>query len=178
MAMRLASQGIGLEQFLQMTGQRVEDLMGNMREPATEAAKVDLALRAVVVAEGLEVTDDELHAEIAESAEAMGRAPKELRAALETNGQLSSVRIDMAKRKAMDFLVASVELVDPEGHPIDRDLLDDEDDVADDPASGGVDGPEATAIDDAGNTEDDSPVATSADDHHEADPSADEGEQQ
>lgn len=175
MAMRLASQGIGLEQFLQMTGQSVEDLMANMREPATEAAKVDLALRAVVVAEGLEVTDDELDAEIAESAEAMGRPPEELRAALETNGQLSSVRIDMAKRKAMDFLVASVALVDPEGHPIDRDLLDEEDldeGDLDDAAA------EATEIDDAGNTEDDSSVATSADDHHEADPSADEGEQQ
>lgn len=179
MAMRLASQGIGLEQFLEMTGQTVEGLMDNMREPATEAAKVDLALRAVVVAEGLEVTDDELDAEITESAEAMGRPPAELRAALETNGQLSSVRIDMAKRKAMDFLVASVQLVDPDGHPIDRDLLED-DDAADDEASAELDeaAPQAIETDDAGNTEDDASVATSADAHHEADPSADEGEQQ
>ncbi len=174
LAMRLAGQGIALEQFLEMTGQRVEDLMETMREPATEAAKVDLALRAVAVAEGIEITDDELTAEIEESAEAMGRPPEELRAALETNGQLSSVRIDMAKRKAMDVVVASVELVDPDGHPIDRELLDDEDDLDADDATGADD----LDADDAGNTGDDPAVASSADDHDEADLSADEGEQQ
>lgn len=132
MAMRLAQQGIQFEQFLEMTGQDAEALRETMREPAQTAARVDLALRAVAVAEAFEVTDDEIQAEIDESAAQMGQDGAELRQAFEEGGQINMLRADMLKRRAMDMLVESVEIVDEEGNPIDRADLEpiEEDDAA------------------------------------------------
>lgn len=134
MAMRLAQQGIQLEQFMQMTGQDPDALRENMREPAEQAARVDLALRAVVAAEGLELSDDELQAEIDDTAVQLGQTGAELRQAFEDNGQLSSLRADLLKQRAMDMLIESVSLVDEDGNAVDRaDLeLPEEDDSAED----------------------------------------------
>ena len=68
--MRLQAQGIELEQYLAATGQDQEAFVDELRETAAQAVKVDLALRAVAEAEGIEVDDDDLDAEIA----AVGRA--------------------------------------------------------------------------------------------------------
>ena len=167
MAMRLAQQGIQLEQFMQMTGQDPEALRENMREPAEQAARVDLALRAVVAAEGMELTDDELQAEIDDTAVQLGQTGAELRQAFEDNGQLSSLRADLLKQRAMDMLIESVSLVDEDGNAIDRDDLElpDEDDgdeevAASDSDVGDTDPDgqaDADAVDDTdtdGNTED------------------------
>ena len=64
-ACSLQGQGIGLEDYLQITGRDPESFADELREAALEAVKVDLALRAVAEAEGLDVTDDELEEEIA-----------------------------------------------------------------------------------------------------------------
>ena len=168
MAMRLAQQGIQLEQFMQMTGQDPEALRENMREPAERAARVDLALRAVVTAEGMELSDDELQAEIDDTATQLGQTGAELRQAFEDNGQLSSLRADLLKQRAMDMLVDSVALVDEDGNAIDRadlEMPDDEEDgdeevtaVADEVGDTDPEGQaDADAVDDTdtdGNTED------------------------
>jgi trigger factor len=120
MSMRLAQQGIQLEQFLQMTGQDAEALRENMREPAEQAARVDLALRGVAAAEGMEITDDEIQAEIDDSASQMDQDAAEMREAFEEAGQIPLLRADMLKRKAMDMLVESVAIVDEDGNTIDR----------------------------------------------------------
>ena len=120
MAMRLAQQGMQLDQFLEATGQSVEDLAENMKEPAEQAARVDLALRAVVAAEDMDLSDDELQAEIDESAAQLGQKGAELRQAFEEGGQLSALRADILKQRAMDMLMESVEIVDEHGNAIDR----------------------------------------------------------
>ena len=153
---------------MQMTGQDPEALRENMREPAQQAARVDLALRAVVAAEGMELSDDELQAEMDDTAVQLGQTGAELRQAFEDNGQLSSLRADLLKQRAMDMLVESVGLVDEDGNAIDRADLempeDDEDgdeevtaaadEVGDTDPEGQAD---ADAVDDTdtdGNTED------------------------
>ncbi|MEL7158816.1 MAG: trigger factor, partial [Actinomycetota bacterium] len=45
MAMRLQAQGVDFGQFLQMTGQSQEELLGGLRDQAASSSKVDLALR-------------------------------------------------------------------------------------------------------------------------------------
>ncbi len=140
MAMRLAQQGMQLDQFLQATGQSAEDLRENMREPAAQSAKVDLALRAVAAAEGFEISDDEIQAEIDESAVQLGQEAADLRQAFEDGGQLNFIRADMLKRKAMEMLVESVEIVDPDGNVIDRadlePVTEDDDSVGDTESDG------------------------------------------
>ena len=55
LAMRLQAQGIGLDQYLAATGNDQEAFVAELRDTATQAVKVDLALRAVAEAEGIEV---------------------------------------------------------------------------------------------------------------------------
>lgn len=120
LAMRLQAQGITLEQWLGATGRSQEDLLGELRETATTAAKVDLALRAVADAEGIEATDDDLEAEVRGAAERLQMDPDKVRAELERAGQMQAIRSDIRKRKALDRLVETVEIVDDDGNPIDR----------------------------------------------------------
>ena len=79
------------------------------------AAKVDLALRAIAEAEGIEVTDEDLDEELEKLAERVEQSPAEVRLALEEGDQIPAVRSDLRKRKALDWLVEHVEIVDEDG---------------------------------------------------------------
>ena len=120
LAMRLQAQGLTPEQWLAMTGKSSEDLAAELREAAETSAKVDLALRAVAEAEQIECTDDDLDAELAGVAERVGESVARVRAEFERGGNLSAVRSDVRKRKALDWLLERVEIVDEDGHAIDR----------------------------------------------------------
>jgi trigger factor len=120
MAMRLQAQGISLEQWLAVSGQDPESFTNQLRETATTAVKVDLALRAVAEAEQLDCDDDDLEAELESVASRVGVGVDEVRAQFERAGQLSAIRSDIRKRKALDWLLERVELVDESGQPIDR----------------------------------------------------------
>jgi trigger factor len=123
LSQRLAAQSADIPQYLQATGQTEEQLIAELREGAAQAVKADLALRSVADAEQLEVSDEDVDAEIARLAERFGRKPNQLRRDLERNDQISAVRSDIRKNKALDWVVDHVEIVDEEGQPIDRDLL-------------------------------------------------------
>jgi trigger factor len=120
LAMRLQAQGLTAEQWLAITGKSSEDLTAELREAAETSAKVDLALRAVADAELIECTDDELDHELGHVAERVGESVTKVRAEFERGGQLAAVRSDVRKRKALDWLLERVEIVDEDGHAIDR----------------------------------------------------------
>src|SRR5690606_29343514 len=84
------------------------------------AVRVDLALRAVAEAEGITATEEDLEREIAQVAERVNEKPAKVRAEFERGGQLAAVRSDIRKQKALDWLLERVEIVDPQGQPIDR----------------------------------------------------------
>jgi trigger factor len=119
-AMRLQAQGMGLDQWLQMTGSSPEQFTGELRDTAESAVRVDLALRAVADAEGIEATDDDLDIEIEQVAARVKETPARVRTEFERGGQLTAVRSDIRKRKALDWLLERVEIVDDAGQPIDR----------------------------------------------------------
>ena len=85
--MRLQAQGITLEQYLEATGQDQETFVDELRETAAQGVKVDLALRAVAEAEGIEVDDEDLEAEFAAVAERVGQKPEQVRKQFERNEQ-------------------------------------------------------------------------------------------
>jgi trigger factor len=123
-AMRLQAQGLSAEQWLQMTGTSSEDFTNELKETAEKAVRVDLGLRAVADAEHIECTDDDLDAEIAEVAQRVGETTARVRQEFERGGQLAAVRSDVRKRKALDWLLERVEIVDEQGQPIDRSELE------------------------------------------------------
>jgi trigger factor len=118
MAMRMQQQGMQLEQFIQMTGQTNEQFVEGVRATAGDGAKIDLALRAVAVAEGLECTDEELTDEVETASEALSQPADEIRKRYAEAGMLPNIRADISKRKALDFLVEKATVKDSDGNVI------------------------------------------------------------
>jgi len=124
MAHRLEEQmkGLTIPQYLAMTGQDQQEFVDTLRDSAKEAVRADLALRAVIVQEQIEATDDELTAEIERVAERFDEKPAQVRKDLERRGVLEAVRSDIARSKALQFLVDHAEVVDTNGNPVDLTL--------------------------------------------------------
>ncbi len=120
---RLEAQKLGLAEYFQATGTSPDELLGAVRVDAQAAVKADLALRALVEAEEMSLSDDELNAEIVTMAERMGTTPTELRRQLDTAGRTGAVRSELRKGKALEWLLDHVELFDEEGNPMSRDHL-------------------------------------------------------
>ncbi|MGH2684898.1 MAG: trigger factor [Actinomycetota bacterium] len=124
LAMRLQAQGLNLEQYFAASGKEQAEIAEELRETAAQAVKVDLALRSVADAEGIEVDDDDLDEEWARVAQRVGEKPEEIRRRFERAEQVPAVRSDLRKRKALDWLVDNVEIVDEGGETIDRSDLE------------------------------------------------------
>jgi trigger factor len=120
---RLAQQKMDFQQFLQATGQTPDQLLAAVRVDAQRAVKIDLALRALVKAEGLEATPEEVEEELAKTAEAMDLTSEVLRENLYKSGRVKSFDAEVAKIKANKWLSDNVTFVDHLGIVIDRELL-------------------------------------------------------
>ena len=59
----------------------------------------------IVTEEKIEVTDEELDAEIAESAERTGMTPEQAKENFESNNMLGYIRAQLLDRKLFDFLL-------------------------------------------------------------------------
>jgi trigger factor len=120
---RLAESKIDLGSFLAATGRSEADLLAELRNEAARSVVVDLALRALVDAQGLLPTEEELNTEIAEMAVRMQMALDEVTERLVTGGRMGVLRSEVAKTKAIAWLLENVSPVDENGAPIDRELL-------------------------------------------------------
>jgi trigger factor len=121
---RLEGQGATVSDYLEATGQSAEQFIDMLRQQAIPGVKADLALRAVAEAEGLEPTEEDIEAEISRLATSYGTKPAEVKRNLERADQMPAVRSDWKKSRALEWLVEHVEIVDAEGHTIDRALLE------------------------------------------------------
>jgi len=112
-ARRLRAQGIDPEQYAQITGKSEHELIDEVEPDARRALGRESALAAVIEAENIEVSDDEiLDALRAAAQSADGQAPSErrLKKSLERareEGREDLLREDIAMRKAVDLLVDS-----------------------------------------------------------------------
>ncbi|MCZ7631794.1 MAG: hypothetical protein M5U19_23275 [Microthrixaceae bacterium] len=123
MSAQLAQSGIAMEDYLRIMGKEPDAFAAELRAAAEEAVLVDLALRAVVTAEGLQTTESELEEEVAEMIGANDLSVEDGIAQLRDAGQLSAVRSEIANRKAMEWLVERADVVDPDGLAIPEHLL-------------------------------------------------------
>ena len=114
---------MGFADYLQATGTGPDELLAQVRVDAHRAVKADLGLRALAEAQEVDLTDEELDAEIVTMAERMETTPASLRAQLDTAGRIGAVRSELRKGKALQWLLDHVELFDEEGNSISRDDL-------------------------------------------------------
>jgi trigger factor len=77
----------------------------SQREVSREAVAAALVLDEVTRREKLEVSDDEVEAEVGKYAERTGRTPAAVRAALEKEGGLSRIYAGLRREKAIDFVL-------------------------------------------------------------------------
>ncbi len=123
MVRQLQSQGISVEQWLSATGQDSTQFIESLKPQSEQAVKVDLALRAVAAAEGIEADEGDLDAEYQRLATQVNQKPNQVRKAYERNDLVPDLVAQIRKSKALDWLLHHVEMVDPEGHELDRDLV-------------------------------------------------------
>ena len=123
--MRLASQGIEIDTYLEAIGQTAEELAEALREPALQEAKTDLALRAVAAAESIEATDEDVDLELAMLAAQVGQTVDELKSSVfaDDESRLKGVRLDAKMRRTREWVLERVEIKDPDGNPIERSSL-------------------------------------------------------
>ncbi|MDH4148340.1 MAG: trigger factor [Acidimicrobiia bacterium] len=146
LAQRLASQNLDLNRYLQLTGQSPEALVGEYRDPATQAVKIDLALRSICVAEGIEAADADVDEYFANAASAYGIEATQIRENFERAGQMAAVRSDVTKGKALEWVLERVSITDEDGNAVERSALElpepDSDDQTDDSTAEPADTPE------------------------------------
>jgi trigger factor len=113
-ARRLSAQGLDPARYLQMTGKESEEDIVHEAEPEAERAlKRESVLAAVVEAEGIEVSDEELLDSLRAATQGPGRpatSERKLQKALDrakAEGRDESLREDIAMRKAVDLMVES-----------------------------------------------------------------------
>jgi trigger factor len=123
MVRQLQSQGISVEQWLSATGQDTTQFIESLKPQSEQAVKVDLALRAVAAAEGIEADEGDLEAEYQRLAMQVNQKANQVRKAYERNDLVPDLVAQIRKSKALDWLLHHVEMVDPEGHELDRDLV-------------------------------------------------------
>jgi trigger factor len=102
---RAERMGLPLEQMLEAQGWDEARLREDSREHAIRAIKSDLVLEAIARSASLEVTAEEIGAEIAVLAQAYGRDPKGVAKDLERTGQVVTLAGDIIRSKALDLLV-------------------------------------------------------------------------
>ncbi|MCY8810295.1 trigger factor [Bacillus atrophaeus] len=99
---RLQMQGMNLELYTQFSGQDENALKEQMKEDAAKRVKSNLTLEAIAQAENLEVTDEEVDAELTKMAEAYNMPVENIKQAI---GSTDAMKEDLKVRKAIDFLV-------------------------------------------------------------------------
>ena len=108
-AQRLQMQGLTMEQYLQFTGGNVQALVEQSKPQALKRIQSRLVLEAVVAAENLTASDEELDAELGRMAEQYKMEVEKLKEMF-TEEDLKSVREDLAIQKAVELVTdAAVE---------------------------------------------------------------------
>lgn len=110
-AQNLAQQGIPMSMYYQVTNTTEESLKAQYRSQAEQQIRVALALEAIAEAEGIEVSDEDINAELEKMAENYGMDPKTL-LEIATDSDKDNIRLDKKNEKAVDCVMESVVEVD------------------------------------------------------------------
>jgi trigger factor len=103
----LSHQGISREMYLQIAGKDEEAIIAENRESAARDLRREAVLAAVVEAEGIEASDEEVLESLERAAAADRTSPKKLLERLRSGGRLESLKADLAQRKAIDRIADS-----------------------------------------------------------------------
>jgi len=105
-AQRLQSQGLSLEQYMQLTGFTPQKMVDELKPQALKRIQSRLVLEAVAAAENIEVSEEDFDKEIENMAEAYNME-KDKFSELVSDNEKEQIRMDIAVQKAVELVVAS-----------------------------------------------------------------------
>lgn len=103
-ARRISQQGISLEQYFQFTGMNPEGFLEQMKPQAMKRIQSRLVLEAVVAAEGIKATEEEIEKEMSDMAEAYQMELDKVKE-LMGDAEREQLALDLAVQKAVTLVV-------------------------------------------------------------------------
>lgn len=101
---RMMQNGFTAQQFLEATGQTVEDIKANMRSQAEQKVKASLVLEAIVKKEDIKVDDEAIEKEYEEMSTMYGMPVDQIKGIINPE----NIRYDLQQRKALELIKESV----------------------------------------------------------------------
>jgi trigger factor len=107
----LTHQGISKDMYLQISGRSEEDIVAEGKADAERQLKREAVLAAVVEAESIEPSEEEVLEALEQAAPSESTSAKKLLERMKSAGRLDAFKAELAQRKALDLLADSA-------HPI------------------------------------------------------------
>jgi trigger factor len=109
----LSHQGISKEAYLRISGREEDELVEAGKDDAEQALRREAVLAAIIEAEGIEPTEEEILEAVSEAADG-STTPKKLLERLKSAGRLETLKQDLAQRKALDLIADSAKPISVE----------------------------------------------------------------
>jgi trigger factor len=100
----LSHRGVSREAYLQLVGREEADILAEMEPEAEQALRREAVITAIVAAENISPSEEELLAALAPTAERETIEPQQLLEQLRTAGRLDEAREDLAARQAIEVV--------------------------------------------------------------------------
>ena len=107
----LSHQGINRDAYLRIAGKTEDELIEDAKPDAAQVLKREAVLAALIDAEGIEVSDEDVLEGFRENAQAGQQKPEKILERLRKEGQLDGFKEELAGRKALDALVEAAKPV-------------------------------------------------------------------
>jgi trigger factor len=121
---RLAQQRIGLDQYLELSKQTPDELLAELREPAERRVRTLLVLSAIAEKQGIDVSDTEIDAEIANQLQ--GESLPRLAEYLNSRRGRAYLRMTLRNRRLVDELIERALGTDAQAAPAEPEASDQE----------------------------------------------------
>ena len=103
-AQRITQQGLSFEQYMQFSGMTMDKLKEQVRPDAVSRIKSSLVLEKIAEEEKIEVTEEEIDAEMQRIADAYGMEIDKIKEIM-GDAERESMKKDLAVQKAVDFVM-------------------------------------------------------------------------
>jgi trigger factor len=105
----LSHQGISKQMYLQIAGRSEEDIVAEGKADAERQLKREAVLAAVVAAESIEPSEEEVLEGLEQAAPSESTSAKKLLERMKSAGRLDAFKAELAQRKALDLLADSAQ---------------------------------------------------------------------
>ncbi len=132
----LSHNGISREAYLQITGREESAILAEMQPDAEQGLRREAVVTAIVAAEAISPSDEEVLVALGPTAEREGIEPEKLLEDLRRAGRLEDVREDLAARKAVEWVAERAKPISVEQAAAREQLWTPEQKQAGEPAAG------------------------------------------